>query len=169
MAFFETSYLLPSPQRAGSCSLAGNVPDSAQTSVYGSHQRPVRLTHWANSSSFPPESRAILSAAMRNRWTGGRGSSQAPTGGHWRGWTGCTMAPRTVRWVPWSEDFNLSASYRPLWSAIGAKAPKISMHSSKLVQRQEFLTFADLLGDLSLNISLGLLWDNIVASYQRAP
>ena len=75
----------------------------------------------------------------------------------------------TVRWVPWSEDFNLSASYRPLWSAIGAEAPKIPMHLSKFVQRQEFLTFADLLGDLSLNISLGLLWDNIVASYQRAP
>ena len=161
--------LLLSQKRGENCSLAANARDFVQTFVCAFQLRPVRLTHWANSSSFPPESRAILSAAMRNRWTGGRGSSQAPTGGHWRGWTGCTMAPRTVRWVPWSEDFNLSASYRPLWSAIGAKAPKISMHSSKLVQRQEFLTFADLLGDLSLNISLGLLWDNIVASYQRAP
>ena len=56
-----------------------------------------------------------------------------------------------------------------MWSAIGVKAQKISMHWCRLVLRQELLTFADLLGDKNLNIFLEPLWDNTAASYQRAP
>ena len=80
--------------------MAGSVLAFVQIFVCASPQRPVRLTHWANSSSFPPESRATPSPGPRSRWTGGQESSQALTGGHWRGWTGCTMAPRTVRTNP---------------------------------------------------------------------
>ena len=64
-----------------------------------SPQRPVRLTHWANSNSFLPESRATPSPGPRSRWTGGQESSQALTGGHWRGWTGCTMPLQKMRWA----------------------------------------------------------------------
>ena len=52
-------------------------------------------------------------------------------------------------------------------NSTGAKAPKISMHLVQTCAEEEFLAFADLLGDPRLNIFLGLLWDNIVASSQR--
>ena len=41
------------------------------------------------------------------------------------------------------------------------------MHLVQTCAEEEFLTFADLLGDPRLNIFLGLLWDNNVASSQR--
>ena len=75
--------------------------------------------------------------------------------GGWRGW------------VHWSGDFNLLASFEPLWSAIGAKAPKISMHLSRPLLRHELPTPADLLGDKSWNIFLGPLSVNIDALSQR--
>ena len=65
--------------------------------------------------------------------------------------------------------FNLLASYKLMWSAIGVKAQKISMHWCRLVLRQELLTFAVLLGGKNPNIFLGPSWDNIAASYPRAP
>ena len=70
-------------------------------------------------------------------------------------------------WVQWPGDFNLLASCRPLWPAIGAKAPKISMHLSRLVLRHELPTSADLLGDKSWNIFSGSSWDNTVGSSPR--
>ena len=57
----------------------------------------------------------------------------------------------------------------PSRSAIGVKVRKISMHWCKLVLRRELLTFADLLEDKNPNIFLGPSWDNIAASYPRAP
>ena len=100
---------------------------------------------------------------------GGQESSQAPTGDLWRGWTGCTMGPQLVRWAHSSGDCNHSASCRLTWSAIGARALKISMLWSKLVQRQELPTSAAQLGGKSRSIYWEPSWDNTAASYLRAP
>ena len=77
------------------------------------------------------------------------------------------MGPQLVRWAHSSGDCNHSASCRLTWSAIGARALKISMLWSKLVQRQELPTSADQLEDKSLNIFLGPLSVNIDALFRR--